>query len=94
MPTPSNETFAEAMARIAREPAHVDIPVRKIELDLSLPGILARVQFLANEAHKKGDIVSEHLQEITAAADQLKAAVAKLDPKLLFAGLPGFKGKK
>jgi hypothetical protein len=94
MPTPSKETFAESMARIAREPAHIDIPVKKIELDLSLGGILARVQFLANEAHKKGNIVAEHLQEITDAADKLKAAVAKLDPKQIFAGLPGFKGKK
>jgi len=90
----TNETFAEAAARIAREPAEVTVPVKKIELDLSLPGILARVQFLAEQAHKSGSLVDDHLKDIVGAVDKLKSAVVHLDPRQILSGLPGFKGKK
>jgi hypothetical protein len=93
MATQTKESFAEAVARIAAEPADVEVPVKKIELDLSLPGILARVQFLAGEAHKKGDLVEEHFKEIMTGADRLKNAVSRLDPRQLLKGLPGWKGK-
>lgn len=94
MATQSKADFAATVARIQAEPADIDVPVKKIELDLSLPGILARVQFLANEAHKKGDIVEERFKEIVATVDKLKGAVSELDPRQLLKKLPGWKDKK
>lgn len=90
----TKETFAQVTVRISKEPAVVKVPVKKIELDLSLPGILARVKFLAEEAHKKGNIVDDSLKEIVGAADKLKSAAANLDPRQILKNLPGFKGKK
>jgi hypothetical protein len=94
MANTTNESFQQAVERISKEPSHVEVPVKKIELDLSLPGILARVQFLAGEAHKKGNLVEDKFKEIMAAADRLKDAVSHLDPKQLLQNLPGLKGKK
>ena len=90
----TNETFAEASARIALEPVEVSVPVKKIELDLSLPGILARVQFLAEQAHSSGNLVEDKFKEIANAVDNLKSAVVHLDPRQILQSLPGFKGKK
>ena len=90
----TNETFAEASARIALEPVEVSVPVKKIELDLSLPGILARVQFLAEQAHSSGNLVEDKFKEIVSAVDKLKSAVVHLDPRQILKGLPGFKDKK
>ena len=90
----TNETFAEAAARIAKEPAEVTVPVKKIELDLSLPGILARVQFLAEQAHQNGSLVEDKFKEIVGAVDKLKSAVVHLDPRQILKSLPGFKDKK
>jgi hypothetical protein len=90
----TNETFAEASARIAQEPVEVSVPVKKIELDLSLPGILARVQFLAEQAHSSGNLVEDKFKEIVSAVDKLKSAVVHLDPRQILKGLPGFKDKK
>jgi hypothetical protein len=90
----TNETFAEASARIALEPVEVSVPVKKIELDLSLPGILARVQFLAEQAHSSGNLVEDKFKEIVNAVDNLKSAVVHLDPRQILQSLPGFKGKK
>jgi hypothetical protein len=94
MATQSKAAFAATVARIQSEPADIQVPVKKIELDLSLPGILARVQVLASEAHKKGDIVEERFKEIVATVDKLKDAVAELDPRQLLMKLPGWKDKK
>jgi hypothetical protein len=91
---PHKETFAEAAARIANEPVVVTIPVKKIEIDLSLPGILSRVKFLAEEAHKTGNLVDDRFNEIVGAADKLKNAVSQFNPKQLLKNLPGFGGKK
>jgi hypothetical protein len=91
---PQKETFVEAAARIANQPAVVIVPVKKIEIDLSLPGILSRLKFLAEEAHKTGDLVEDHLKEIVGAADKMKSAVSQLHPKQILKNLPGFGGKK
>jgi hypothetical protein len=93
MATITKEVFDDSVARIKAEPADITVKVKQIELDLTLPGILARVQFLANEAHQKGDLLEAHFKEIIDSADKPKNAVSRLDPRQLLKGLPGFKGK-
>jgi hypothetical protein len=94
MATITKEMFDEQVTRIQAEPVEIDAPVKKIQIDLSLQGILARVQFLAGEAHKKGDLLEDQFKEIMSTADKLKNAVSRFDPKQLLRKIPGLKGKR
>lgn len=93
MATITKETFDDEFKQIAAQPADIEVRVKKIEIDLTLPGILSRVKLLADEAHKRGDLVDEHWKEILDTADKLKGAVTRLDPRQLLKSIPGLKGK-
>ncbi len=86
MPNPSDESFAEVAARIASQPAHVEVKVRKLQLDLSLKGILGRVQALAEQAHQRGELGRQESQNIQAAAEGLRSALDRIDETTLTRG--------
>jgi hypothetical protein len=84
---PTNETFGQAVARIAATPAIHTPAVKAIQIDLSPTGILTRMLDLATAAHQRGDISAQNLQEISGAVATLKAALGKIDETTLAKGV-------
>ena len=94
MATVTKETFDESFARIAAEPPDIEVSVKKIDIDLTLPGILARVKLLADEAHQQGELGDEHWRDIVDTSEKLTGAGTRLYPRRLLKGIPGWKGKR
>ncbi|HEX3475495.1 MAG TPA: hypothetical protein VHT91_10765 [Kofleriaceae bacterium] len=75
-------------ARIAQEPTHREVKVAIKPIDLSIKGILDRVQSLAADAHQRGDITPADLDEIKTSAAKLRAVFTRVDESHLIRRVP------
>ena len=81
------ETFQQTAARIAAMPAMLEAKVTPIQLDLSPPAFLTRLEELSQSAQQRGDIPAAVHQEISAAVAALQAALGKIDHTKLQRGV-------
>lgn len=84
---PSN-TFDEMTARIAHEPTHREVKVAIKPIDLSIKGLLDRIQTLAADAHQRGDIAAPDFEEIKASAAKLRGVFTRVDEAHLIRRVP------
>jgi hypothetical protein len=75
---PSN-AFDEMTARIAVEPTHREVKLAVKPVDLSIKGLMDRIQMLATEAQQRGDITAADLDEIKIATVKLRAVFTRVD---------------
>jgi hypothetical protein len=74
-----SHTFDEMTARIAAEPTHREVKIPLKPIDLSIKGVLDRIQTLAADAHQRGDIAAADFEEIKTAAAKLRGVFTRVD---------------
>lgn len=84
----SLNAFDEMTARIASEPTHREVKVAIRGVDLSLKGILDRIQTLAQEAQQRGDITAADLDEIKTSTVKLRAVFTRVDESHIIRRVP------
>lgn len=72
-------TFDEMTARFAAEPTHRQVKLAVKPVDLSIKGLLDRIQTLAAAAQQRGDITAADFDEIKAAAAKLRSVFTRVD---------------
>ena len=84
-PPPSSEDFEQTIRGFAAQPTHVQVETRKIQLDLSLTGIIHRVQQIIDQGHAHGAIPAPEHAEMASALEKFRSALSRVDEaELLF----------